>query len=145
MENEKRLIDANALLDEIRKSKDGHHHTEYEILANHHMEHDVFMDLVDCAPTVDAVEVVHGHWSILDENCCVCSVCHNHSIQDYYYCPECGAKMDGERSAKMKGKNDYSYIVVDDRKAYVAIADCPFRLVIEDGEYVGWYYCGEGG
>ena len=58
MDNKMRLIDANALLDEIRKSKDGHNHTECEILMNHHMEHDVFMDLVDLAPTVDAVEVV---------------------------------------------------------------------------------------
>lgn len=57
MESEKRLIDANALLDEIRESKDRHHHTEREISANHHMEHDAFMDLVDFAPTVDAVDV----------------------------------------------------------------------------------------
>ena len=38
----------------------------------------------------------HGHWSILSENCCVCSVCHKHSIQDYHYCPECGAYMRGK-------------------------------------------------
>ena len=37
----------------------------------------------------------HGYWTIIDENCCVCSVCHKHSIQGYYYCPECGAMMDG--------------------------------------------------
>lgn len=57
MTNGKRLIDANALLDEIRKSKDGHNHADREISKNHHMEHDVFMNLVDIAPTVDAVEV----------------------------------------------------------------------------------------
>lgn len=46
---------------------------------------------------MDAVEVVHGRWSIVGE-ACVCSVCHNASIATYYYCPNCGAKMDGERS-----------------------------------------------
>lgn len=45
-----------------------------------------------------AVEVAHGHWSILDENCCVCSVCHKHSVQDYYYCPNCGADMRERRT-----------------------------------------------
>lgn len=38
---------------------------------------------------------------------------------------------------------DYDYIKVDERKAYMAFPDCPFRLVFEDGMYVGWYYCGE--
>ena len=35
-----------------------------------------------------------GQWAIIGENCCVCSVCHKHSIQDYYFCPECGAEME---------------------------------------------------
>ena len=39
--------------------------------------------------------------------------------------------------------NSFKTIVVDDRKEYICIPDCPFRLVFEDGEYVGWYYCGE--
>lgn len=34
-------------------------------------------------------------------------------------------------------------ITVDDRKSYVSFRGCPFRLVIEDGKYVGWYYAGE--
>lgn len=38
----------------------------------------------------------------------------------------------------------YHVIEVDDRKSYMAFQDCPFRLVFEDGKYVGWYYCGEG-
>ena len=43
-----------------------------------------------------AAEVEHGHWAIINNYCCVCSVCHNASTQTYYYCPECGAKMDLE-------------------------------------------------
>jgi hypothetical protein len=38
---------------------------------------------------------------------------------------------------------DGEFIKVDDRKSYMVIPDCPFRFVIEDGKYVGWYYCGE--
>jgi len=99
---EKRLIDANALLDEIRKSKDGHNHTECEILMNHHMEHDVFMDLVDLAPTVDAVEVVHGQWEEADDmDGVVCSVCGEdfctiiNETDRFKRCPNCGTVMVG--------------------------------------------------
>lgn len=38
---------------------------------------------------------------------------------------------------------EFEIINLDDRKSYMAFPNCPFRLVIEDGEYVGWYYCGE--
>lgn len=30
----------------------------------------------------------------------------------------------------------------DERKTYITFPD-GLRLVFEDGEYVGWYYCGE--
>ena len=86
MANEKRLIDANALTDDVEM--DG---ALYACLG----AVDDVRFLVDSQPTVDAVEVVHGRWAIIDEDCCVCSVCHKHSIQTYYFCPECGAKMDG--------------------------------------------------
>jgi hypothetical protein len=43
----------------------------------------------------------------------------------------------------MKVMCDFEIIKVDDRKSYMAFPDCPFRLVFEDGKYVGWYYCGE--
>lgn len=58
------------------------------------------------APTVDAVEVVHGRWKPVDHDGSwrvdMCSVCHRrmHYVdydQPYQYCPNCGAKMDGER------------------------------------------------
>ena len=38
----------------------------------------------------------HGKWEIINDDCCVCSECHKASVQDYYFCPECGASMDGE-------------------------------------------------
>ena len=63
------------------------------------------------APTVDAVEVKHGHWFSLTDcsNAGVyCSVCHKKVWKEDYawcnrknklrsnYCPNCGAKMDGD-------------------------------------------------
>ena len=62
------------------------------------------------APTVDAVEVVHGRWiptyhtyynrdgacQIADEF--HCSVCEIYSRDKWNYCPNCGAKMDGDEN-----------------------------------------------
>ena len=60
------------------------------------------------APTIDAVEVKHGEWvfSRGDGKTCVdgwtCSACGNsfHTnvpyFEEFHYCPNCGAKMDGE-------------------------------------------------
>lgn len=52
--------------------------------------------LVNVAAGKDIVEVAHGSWAFIAEDCCVCSVCHKHSIVDYYYCPNCGAGMRGD-------------------------------------------------
>jgi len=52
------------------------------------------------APTVDAVEVVHGQWvnpyiNRYGHPCHCCSVCgFKASYQDKNYCPNCGAKME---------------------------------------------------
>jgi len=69
-------------------------------------------------PTIDAVPVVHGEWLPYEfctdgtwDKCSVCGVAHRtrskytgyidgkeYTIQDRMnYCPNCGAKMDGER------------------------------------------------
>lgn len=65
---------------------------------------DALTDLED-APTIDAVPVVHGEW--IDESfgynwygkCSVCGEAYN--IDSWYgsfnFCPNCGARMDGER------------------------------------------------
>ena len=54
------------------------------------------------APTVDAVEVVRGHWIMhIDdlfptESTQECSVCHEHesiTLVNDNFCPNCGAKM----------------------------------------------------
>lgn len=52
----------------------------------------VLTEDIENAPTIDAVHVVHGQW-----NGYVCSVC---GVSSEYgsenYCPNCGARMDGE-------------------------------------------------
>ena len=109
MANEKRLIDANALEIEIVRTK---------ITSKELKQSFTVRNVVACiqnAPTVDAVEVVHGEWL---DGCSVhdgklvyhsidCSVCNGvfkdkHRTTTEYWkeqfkiCPFCGAKMDGD-------------------------------------------------
>ena len=61
--------------------------------------------LMEDAPTVDAVEVVHGRWveTLVPDGYVQkasrmrkqCSVCGWTNACRYRYCPNCGAKMDG--------------------------------------------------
>lgn len=46
------------------------------------------------APTIDAVEVVHGDWYGVG-NMYMCTVCGEQVYVSTNYCPNCGAKMDG--------------------------------------------------
>ena len=108
MANEKRLIDANALQLEpdhwggmngvICVGRSGGK-TMATVQA-------ALKRMIDNAPTVDAMEVVHGRWikkidmveSYLADCTEVfyeCSVCESANIGESPYCPNCGAKMDG--------------------------------------------------
>ena len=98
MANEKRLIDANELLRDARRNK--------PICACLADIVDI-QDLVNDQPIVDAVEVVHGRWveGGLFNDLAKCSVCGAKHFtmgfvydNKFSYCPNCGAKMDGERS-----------------------------------------------
>ena len=51
--------------------------------------------------TADVVEVRHGEWKKLYDKAprYVCTACnHLYNNREYKFCPNCGAKMDGERS-----------------------------------------------
>ena len=131
MANEKRLIDANALITTIQGTASEVARTSpydpewFTRLAQRQFE---IVGIIDEAPTVDAVEVVHGRW-LFDSNTerCFCSACNEEALYtskddpifDYdweenllyshtetileehltNYCPNCGAKMDGDGNA----------------------------------------------
>ncbi len=79
-----RLIDANALkVKAFAETETG--------------EGIVYVQDIDESPTVDAVEVVHGRWQIIDfAGTIKCSVCGEEVFDESNYCPNCGAKMDGD-------------------------------------------------
>lgn len=87
-----RLIDADRALeivfDQGLAHPNAYHLTNYATL------------ILREAPTVDAVEVVHGRW--MDEHQgfmyydATCSVCGKHNDSASKFCPNCGAKMDGD-------------------------------------------------
>lgn len=64
-------------------------------------------DVID-APAADVVQVVHGRWEWIgpyryndDGMIGTCSVCKERlRLFAYNYCPNCGAKMDGDSDAK---------------------------------------------
>lgn len=92
----KRLIDANALTDKCR-----------QICADEWNKraapccwsdaYEGFIEDIEEAPTVDAVEVVHGRWMHHGNGIAYCSNCEVDAVEDATnFCPNCGAKMDGE-------------------------------------------------
>ena len=148
MANEKRLIDANALVDGIEKRyckpceekhEDYNHircracwvddmvdgiekryckpceekHEDYNHIRCRACWVDDMVGELESAPTVDAVEVVHGRWIPLEYDGYAdgnpvwdlweCSECQEEHSGDEDtltpYCPNCGAKMDGDGNA----------------------------------------------
>jgi len=89
MASKKRMIDANELLEKLRKNRKPGYGYATAIVGE--------------MPTVDAVEVVHGRWihhhydsgEPIDDKwyCSECHMCNDHKRT--WYCPNCGAKMDG--------------------------------------------------
>jgi hypothetical protein len=93
MENEKRLIDANPIVQFIMDGLNNPDklkalgHDAIEILAE-----------IEFAPTVDAVEVIHAKWENVQKGKGCCSNCHRLDSVDSLatHCRYCGAKMDGD-------------------------------------------------
>ena len=73
-----RLIDADCLINSLKL-----------------YPHGSVIGAIEQAPTIDAVPVRHGRWNC-DMSGAWCSVCGEYSEGEWNYCPNCGAKMDGE-------------------------------------------------
>ena len=95
-----RYIDVDLLKEEIKDARC--------IMKPLYMITDEVYDVIESQPTADVEEVKHGEWFLLDD--CAnegvyCSVCHKKVYKKDYAnqklksprCPNCGAKMDGER------------------------------------------------
>ena len=100
MANEKRLIDANGLMKAIKDFRwyGGYPPNTLKLMF------DYLKIIIYGQPTVDAVPVMHGRWEKA-EYCGFlrCSQCTDVYIDESWledgkwnYCPNCGAKMDGD-------------------------------------------------
>ena len=105
MANEKRLIDAEAIARKLKKANCSECNVVRKIQCSACWVNDV-LELLE-GDAVDAVEVVHGRWEKDEPDKCGnrkprCSVCGEYHLAwwaDYThcnYCPNCGAKMDGD-------------------------------------------------
>ena len=91
---EKRLIDANALL----KSYDVAWMVEYDESGCGVRKKALPTKTIEEAPTIDAVEVVHGRWVFDRPNHYKCSLCDamwSGVARFMKFCPNCGMPMDG--------------------------------------------------
>lgn len=100
MATEERLIDANALKETVTTDYYEHftryHDTDQIALI------DMVCDDIEEAPTVEAAPVIHGRWIPCENGGYYCSNCDTRVafLVHNKYCPNCGAKMDGERKDK---------------------------------------------
>ena len=104
MENKKRLIDANAFIKECDSFIVNPPFAHPAIPWHRGLTLAVKTALL--MPTVDAKPVVHGRWVDKREKMwdlerpvvigCQCSVCGFFGCEEFNYCPNCGAKMDGD-------------------------------------------------
>ena len=91
-----RLIDADAVYKilescEIRKATIGNPLTDWEYGYTCGIER--AESEIECAPTADAVPVIHGHW-LVNMFFIECSECgETFPLEPQNYCPHCGARM----------------------------------------------------
>lgn len=97
-----RLIDADELTNEVIHDMAIaalHSNAKYFSIVNDIVV--AFSETIDKAPTIDAEPVKHGRWEdtkfINLRKCSCCQVEWGiYSIEDFDYCPNCGARMDSE-------------------------------------------------
>ena len=99
----RKLIDPKLLMEDL--GEEPYVWTETDVEIQEHSDWLRFKEMIERQPTVDAVEVVHGRWEdFCRGKMCCCSACKaefdntcNDIHGEWEFCPNCGAKMDGER------------------------------------------------
>ena len=115
MAMEKRLIDADALLQQIEKRLQKYDGEQSDYIGGRCSGLDMAREMVDNADAVDAVEVVQGRWeeypdeygicateftcSNCRESFCTSEMADTDFLEMMKYCPNCGTMMIKERGA----------------------------------------------
>ena len=82
-------IERSALLRTLSKE------VEYSDDGDQEINSDTVFIAIESAPAADVAEVVHGRW--IEDPCgWHCSECGADGRDGWKFCPNCGAKMDGE-------------------------------------------------
>lgn len=92
------LIDRQALKDAVKR------YADEPIKKKDRKCQAICLDMlgtIDAQPTIDALPVAHGEWiydgKFAELNKFYCSKCKRTEFRMSDYCPNCGARMDGER------------------------------------------------
>ena len=112
-------IEREATIDEIAGTTWHHISCQKKLVEGAACEADALYKATDIynviksAPTADVVEVRHGKWLTWEEQFpdrkptkknnlgVFCNNCHNHADNMTDYCPNCGAKMDGDTNDEL--------------------------------------------
>ena len=96
------LIDRQALIEQMESDAEQMEDSIFKMAAY------AAINDVKHQPAADAVEVQHGQWVHCDDGSLSwrCSVCGKHAYGnyaevfsgEYHFCPNCGARMDGEKN-----------------------------------------------
>lgn len=97
-----RYIDADAAVKRFEEL----HGSENTLLNSYNA--DWVISFVETQPTADVQEVKRGHWIYPDDYqiACTCSCCgwngllYESDVGDMPYCPNCGAKMNGQEETQ---------------------------------------------
>lgn len=96
-----RLIDADALTERLNEYANDDWNVSLGGVFTDAV--DTCLDFVENAPTIEAVPVVHGEWEVNGvnpHNMTIgnwrCTACDGISLKDSNFCPNCGAKMEGD-------------------------------------------------